>query len=153
MAVLNYTTTIAVEKTIGEIQKLLAEAGAARIAVDYFDGRPNGVTFALTTPHGTRLFTLPVNIDAMHALLHKEDSAGRLRSGSKAARTSREQAERVAWRVVKDWLAAQLTLVQTQMASLDQVMLPYLHVGEGRTLYAAYRESEHLALERAESGP
>lgn len=151
MSVLNYTTKIAAAKTIGEVQALLAKHGAARIAVDYTDGTPAGLTFGLVTAHGPRLFTLPVDVDAMHRLLVAEDNAGRLKSGgmARAERRSRAQAERVAWRVIKDWLAAQLALVQTEMASLDQVMLPYLHADDtGRTLYAAYRDRENvLALE------
>lgn len=146
MSVLNYTTKISSSKTIGEVQALLARHGASRIAVDYTDGQPSGLTFALVTPHGPRLFTLPVDVDAMHRLIVAEDQADRLKSGgmSKAMRRSREQAERVAWRVIKDWLAAQLALVATEMAALDQVMLPFLHVDDGRTLYGAYRERENL---------
>ena len=147
MAVLNYTTTIAATKTVGEMQAALASAGASRIAVDYDDGAPCALTFTLPTPHGDRYFTLPVNVKAMHALLVKQDRAGKLR-GTVATRSSLAQAERVAWRVMKDWLLAQLALVETQMADLDQVMLPYLQIDvDGRTLYSSYKEREALALE------
>lgn len=147
MAVLNYTTQIAATKTVGEMQTLLAQAGASRISVDYDDGAPSALSFMLVTPHGPRYFTLPVNVDAMHRLLEAEDKAGRIRSGAKATRSSRPQAERVAWRVMKDWLAAQLALVATEMVGLDQVMLPYLHVDDtGRTLYGAYKEREAVAM-------
>jgi hypothetical protein len=146
--VLNYTTGIQADKTIGEIQKILAEAGAARIAVDYEDGRPSGVTFGLTTVHGPRLFTLPVDVSAMQRLIQREWNAGKLRSKGKSVMLSREQAERVAWRIVKDWLAAQMALVAADQASIDQVMLPYVHVDHNKTLYAAYQEREQfLALE------
>lgn len=149
--VLNYSTSIAPDKTIGEIQKILAEAGAARIAVDYENGRPSGITFGLVTDHGPRLFTLPVNVPAMERLIAREWNAGKLRSKSRNVMLSREQAERVAWRVIKDWLAAQMALVAAEQASMDQVMLPYLRVDENRTLYAAYRERENfLALESAQ---
>lgn len=146
MTVLNYTTKIAAEKTIGEVQRLLSQHGAARVTVDYADGHAVGVSFALTTVHGPRLFTLPVDVDAMERLLAGMKPSGGI---SLAAFRSRQHAERVAWRVIKDWLAAQLTLVQSQMASIDQVMLPYLHTDQsGRTLYAAYRDQEQvLALE------
>ena len=144
MSVLNYTTKIAASKTIAEVQTLLAKHGASRIAVDYTDGQPSGLTFALVTPHGPRLFTLPVDVDAMQRLLGTMKPSGL----SLATFRSREHAERVAWRVIKDWLAAQLALVQTEMAAIDQVMLPYLHVDGDRTLYAAYRDRENvLALE------
>lgn len=154
MSVLNYTTQIAASKTIAEVQTLLAKHGANRIAVDYQNGQPSGLTFALTTPHGPRLFTLPVDVDAMHRLLVAESRAGRLKGGkSVTVMRSREQAERVAWRVIKDWLAAQLALVQTEMAAIDQVMLPYLRDGDsGRTLYAAWSDRENvLALEAGSS--
>lgn len=144
MSVLNYTTKIAASKTIAEVQTLLAKHGASRIAVDYLDGQPSGLTFALVTPHGPRLFTLPVDVDAMHRLLSAEHKAKRLGSLSTAVATSRDHAERVAWRVIKDWLAAQLALVQTEMAALDQVMLPYLHVDGERTMYAAYCDRENV---------
>ena len=51
-----------------------------------------------------------------------------------------EQAERVAWRILKDWLEAQLALVQTEMVSLDCVMLPYMQADDGRTVYELYVE-------------
>ena len=145
MATLNYTTSIAASKTVGEMQSLLARHGANRISVDYTDGQPAALSFLLVTPHGERAFTLPVNVDAMHRLLREQDRAGKLKSGAKAVRSSREQAERVAWRVMKDWLAAQLALVETEMAGLDQVMLPYLHVDGDRTLYASYKDREQAA--------
>lgn len=146
-APLNYTTSINVHKTVGEVQQLLAGHGAARIGIDYADGSPVGVAFSLTTVHGPRLFTLPVDVDAMQKLLVQKDRKGELRSGSKLTRTSREQAERVAWRIIKDWLAAQLAIVETEMVSIDQVMLPYLHVDEQTTLYDRYRERELHAIE------
>lgn len=147
MAVLNYTTQIAVTKTVGEMQHMLGQAGASRIAVDYEAGSPSALSFMLATPHGPRHFTLPVNVDAMHRLLVAEDKAGKIRSGARAARSSREQAERVAWRILKDWLAAQLALVATEMVGMDQVMLPYLQVeSSGLTLYEAYRNRESVAM-------
>lgn len=145
MATLNYTTSIASEKTIGEIQKMLAGHGASAIAVTYEDKQPTGLSFKLDTPHGPRAFTLPVDVSAVHRLLIEQVETreinrelGRMRSP--------EQAARVAWRVLKDWTAAQLAIIEAQMATIDQVMLPYLHVDGEHTLYEAYRESEQRAL-------
>lgn len=138
MPALNYTTTIAVDKTTGEIQSMLGKAGAKAVAVMYEDGRTTGVTFTIDTPAGLRAFSLPVDVDAMQRLLTKQ------RRSNKRVSDKREQAERVAWRVVKDWLAAQLALIDAQMATLDEVMLPYLVVGEDRTLRDDWRE--HRAL-------
>lgn len=139
-APVNYTTSISAPKTVGEMQEMLARHGAQRIAVDYENGCPSALSFALETPHGVQLFTLPVNIDAMHRLLALKDQRGELKSGVKATRSSREQAERVAWRIMKDWLGAQLALIESSMVDLTQVMLPYLRVDENRTLWQAYQD-------------
>jgi hypothetical protein len=147
-APLNYTTTIPVTQTVGECQAILAAAGAASVAVHYDDGQAAGLSFQLRTPHGSRNFTLPVNIDGVQRVLAKANSKGRLRSdGHRNARLEgREHAARVAWRVVKDWLEANLALIAAGMAAINEVMLPYLHVSDDKTLWQAYREREQAAL-------
>lgn len=145
-APVNYSTQISAAKTVGEMQAMLAEAGAQRIAVEYENGSPSALSFQLETVHGIRIFTLPVNIDAMHQLLIQKERRGQLKTGLKSVRSSREQAERVAWRIMKDWLAAQLALIDSAMVDITQVMLPYLRVSEDRTLYDAYQERELLEL-------
>jgi hypothetical protein len=57
-----------------------------------------------------------------------------------------EHAERVAWRIVKDWLEAQLAIIKTEMVTLDQVMLPYMRGDNGATIYEIYRDQQ-LAIE------
>ncbi|OYO21953.1 hypothetical protein CGZ93_08435 [Enemella dayhoffiae] len=151
-APVNYTTTVEVHKTVGEVQALLADHGADRVGIEYRDSQPVGVSFTLRLPAGTRAFMLPVDVEAMHRLLQSKDSSGELRSGTKANRASREQAARVSWRVVKDWLPAQLTLVDSTMVTVEQVFLPYLQLDDGRTLFEVYSTSE-LALEPGPDGP
>ena len=51
-----------------------------------------------------------------------------------------EQGQRVAWRIVKDWLEAQLAIIDPEMVTLDQVMLPYMRSADGSTFYDAYLE-------------
>lgn len=142
MPTLNYTTTVDVGKTVAEMQVMLGQHGADAIMIRFANRRPSAISFSMTGPHGERAFTLPVDVDAMHKSLLAQRRAGKV----PPRYTEREQAERVAWRVVKDWLAAQLALVAAEMASLDQVMLPYLHVDGEVTLYEAYRERELRAL-------
>lgn len=138
MPLLNYTTSVPVSRTIGQIQGLLVEAGARSVMTSYDDiGRPAGIAFAVQTLHGTRSFTLPVNADRVEAVLKRERVAARY--------STPEQAERVAWRIVKDWLEAQLAIIRTEMVTLDQVMLPYMQGIEGKTVYELYRDQQ-LAL-------
>jgi molybdopterin-guanine dinucleotide biosynthesis protein A len=139
MPTLNYTTTVPVSRTLSEIQAMLVKHGADAVVSRYSAGEIVGLSFTLPTPHGQRAFTLPVDVPAVHRVLVKQ--LGSDRKGS-----SEEQAARVAWRVLKDWLAAQLAIIEAQMATLDQVMLPYLHVDGELTMYEAFRENEHRAL-------
>jgi hypothetical protein len=136
---LNYTTTIAAEKTAAEIGTILAKGGAASVSTMFDAGKPVGIGFSLRTPHGDRHFELPVNVEGVQRALKAD------RRTSQRQR-ERDQAERTAWRVTKDWIAAQVALVEAQMASLDEVMLPYLLAGDGRTLYAVYAANEQKAL-------
>lgn len=151
---LNYTTKIPAAQTVGECQATLAKAGASSVAVHYEGGEATGLSFRLATPHGDRNFTLPVDVAAMHAVLIKAKRDGLFASiHAKAdAFTSKDHAANVAWRVVKDWLEANLALIAAQMATLDEVMLPYIHVDESRTLWQAYRERENALALEASSG-
>lgn len=142
MPTLNYTSSVAATKTAGEIQAMLAEHGAAAVMIRYTDRRPAAVSFTLAGPGGDRAFTLPVDVAAMEKALRAQHRSGKVATRYATA----EQAERTAWRVVKDWLAAQLALTAAGMAQLDQVMLPYLHVSGETTLYQAYLENGQRML-------
>ena len=56
-----------------------------------------------------------------------------------------EQAERIAWRNVKDWIAAQVALVETEQATMDELFFPKLVDQNERTLYEAF-QAGHLML-------
>ncbi len=140
MPILNYTTTISVDKTLAEIQHILAANGAKSIQVDYDAGLPMAVAFFADTPLGERAFVLPANVDGVWKTLIAQQKRGRV----PARFATKEQASRVAWRIIKDWIAAQMAIIQAGMVTLDQVMLPYMQVGS-QSLYDAVRNSQ-LAL-------
>lgn len=135
---LNYTTTIAADRTVGEMSKILARAGATGIYTEWDGGQPIGIAFELPTPRGVRAFQLPVDHKAAHAALQRCVRAGEV----PPRYANLEQARKVAWRIVREWLLVQLALVQADMATLDQVMLPYLRVSPTTTLYDAYRAGD-----------
>jgi hypothetical protein len=145
MGTLNYSTTVDSSKTAGEMSALLSKHGASRVTVTFEEERHVGLEFTLVTPHGDREFALPINVDAVNQLLERQYRTRKIQRRY----ASYEQAERTAWRVAKVWLEAQLALIEAAMASLDEVMLPYLLYDEDsqrKTLYARYREAEESAL-------
>jgi hypothetical protein len=132
MALLNYTTEIAPEKTVAEIQKKLAQAGASQVLHGYdAHGNLSELSFRIKTQLGELSFRLPANIEAVEAILTRQFKSGRSRF------TTREHATKVAWRILKDWVEAQLALLQTGMVTLEQVFLPYVQSANGETLYEA----------------
>ena len=140
---LNYTTKVPASRTMSEVSNLLVANGVNAIATTYEATEVTGLRFQFQG----QTFDLPVNVDAMHRCLLAADQAGALKGTrpDRARWTRREHAERVAWRVIKDWLEAQIALVNAEQATLDEVMLPYLITGSGRALREDYRD--RLALE------
>ena len=136
MALLNYTTEVSVDKTVGEISAMLAKAGAHSIKTDYERGEPTGISFLLKTPYGVLAFALPAKIEAVYAVMHEQANAGEMR----ASLVTKSQAGRVGWRIIKDWVQAQLALIETDMVTLDQVMFPYMLDSSERPIYQVWKE-------------
>jgi hypothetical protein len=147
---LNYTTKIPARRTAGECLDLLAEAGALAVAVEYEDREPAGLIFTLNTPAaGRQHFTMPVDVAGMAAVLAKMLAAGppHVSRAELNRMAGTGHARNVAWRVVRDWLAAQLAIIAAGMATLDQVMLPYMQVRGGGTLYELVAARGPAAIE------
>lgn len=136
MAIKNYTSSVSVFSSLAEIQAALAGHGARQIMVDYDDkGRPVGVTFSIDTPVGRRGFVLTANIDGVLRVFRQQK-----------LKEDRDQAERTGWRNLRDWVLAQMAIVEAGMADVDEVFLPYLSDERGNTLYRVY-QSGRLRLE------
>lgn len=138
---LNYTTKIPAAKTISEMQQMLASAGASSVSIHFAEGIANGLTFEAPTKYGPRTFTMIVDTTSVQKVLQKQRNSGGITT---ATLHSQAQAERVAWRVARSWLEAQLAMIQIGLASIDQIMLPYLHVAPEKTLYAAYQDQQDV---------
>lgn len=128
MAIKNYTSSVDVNVSLGEIQGALAGHGARQIMVEYDSGgAPTGVTFAIDTPVGRRGYMLPANIDGVLEVFRRQK-----------VKADRKQAERTGWRNLRDWVLAQMAIIESGMACADEVFLPYMTDGRGNTLYGLY---------------
>lgn len=138
MPIKNYTTKVDPFVSLGEIQGCLSSHGARKIMIDYDDaGEPSALTFGIEVPgRGAAGFRLPVNI------------AGILAAASRQKiKVDRKQAMRIAWRNIKDWVTAQMAIIEAEQATIDEVFLPYMCRGDGVTLYQAYQNGELLLTE------
>lgn len=135
MAILNYTTSISTEKTAAEIQKKLAMAKAQAVLCEYDD---NGVmcamSFRLNTPHGMISFKLPSKTQGVYKALQRDAKV------PKRLKTN-EQAARVSWRIVKDWVEAQLAMVEADQADMVELFLPHAQNLNGQTVYQSLEQS------------
>ena len=132
MPLLNYTTKVDVYTTLGAIQGQLVKHGAKKIMQDYDDdGRISSLSFLIATPAGMRGIRLPANVDAVHKVLTRQK-----------VKCDREQAERVAWRIVKDWVEAQMAILESEIVQMDEIFLPYMVNNAGQTVFEAYRSNQ-----------
>jgi hypothetical protein len=137
MPLLNYTTTIGVHKTLGEIHEILAVHGAKKVMYDYDDaGHIQALCFAVATPDGDRGIKLPANVPAIFEVLKQQKKAGKIKTNPDYA-----QAERVAWRIVKDWVESQMAILESQMVQFEEIFLPYMVNSNGITFFQAYQQN------------
>jgi hypothetical protein len=143
-AILNYTTSIDAGKTAGECIGLLAQHGAGHIGIDY-DGerQPCGLSFEIGTPWGPRSYHMPVNIAGTQKALEQAYA----KRSIDLRFTYSDHARRVAWRVMKDWLEAQLALIEAGLAELTEIMLPWMQTSPELTMYGQWRQANQKALE------
>ena len=129
MAILNYTTSIATEKTAAEIQKKLSIAGAQAVLIEYNE---DALICAMSFRINNLYFRLPINIEGVYTSLTRDANVPkRLKTYAQAAK--------VAWRIIKDWIEAQIALIEAGQAELEQVFLPYAQDQSGKTLYEAIK--------------
>ncbi len=131
MALLNYSTTVPVDRTAAQIQKILSMHGATLVQATY-DGAGNitGLGFNVDTAHGNLPFDVPINTAKIKVVLERQYKARKV----PASALREGQPERIAWRIIKDWIEGQMALLETDMVQLEQIFLPYL-VRDGTTLY------------------
>ncbi len=148
MPLLNYTTQIEAIKTVGEIQGILAGHGAKSILIDYGpDGTVEALAFRVLTPQGDIAIRLPIDPEAVLKVLTQQNRLGKV----PRRYISKAQAVRVAWRIVKDWVEAQMAILETEMVRMEQIFLPYVITDSGKTLYEAMLD-RHFQLGPGEGG-
>ena len=136
--ILNYTTKIAATKTIAEIVGILSKKGGRRVVTDYAaDGTPTGISWEVESEDFGRLaYGLPVKVDAVFQKL-SADGVMRTDSGAR-----HKQAERTSWRIIKDWVEAQMACLESGQVRFEEVFLPYMLNAHEETLYAQIAASK-----------
>lgn len=123
---------------MGEIQGMLRKVKVRKTYTTYGDsGEPSGLAFEVDTAWGRRSYLLPADVDNVRRVLIRQIGPNR---------ATPEQAARVAWRLVKDWVAVQIAFIESGAAVFEQIMLPYMQDENGRTVYEMAADRYQPAL-------
>lgn len=138
MPILNYTTEVDVMKTMGAIQGLLVSKGARSIQIDYGpSGEPEALLFAMLINKVSVSFRLPAYWQGVLQVMKTDKKIpSRLKTN--------EQAKRVAWRMVKDWVEAQIAFIESGQVKAEQVFMPYALDQQGVTMFQRFEEQLKL---------
>jgi hypothetical protein len=144
MPIKNFTTVIPARRSVSEIQELLSNHGALSIAVRNERRVPVEITFVLPTNDGEQEFVVPADIEGVLRSIRRD-------AGSRGVPLSwvgdRVRATDIAWRIVKDWIAATCAILEAGLAEPQQAFLAYATALSGRSVYEELRgRSSVLAL-------
>jgi len=121
----NFSTTISVEKTLSEIERMLAKYGATKIMKEFDDeGNVKLLAFMIISSKGELPIKLPIQVHKIMEIFKNQVNEKKL---PKKYLRNKEQAYKVGWRIIKDWLDAQLSLLAIEMVKIEEIFLPYIY--------------------------
>ena len=143
----NYASSASEDAIFGAIRATLGAHGARRVIFEYDGtGRAASIEFMVMLGDMPYTFKLPARFKAAEPLV-----AEARRSAGKAASPGerlRDQAYRSVWATLRDWIDAQMTLIDIGATRMEEVFLPYLVVAPGKTLFEEFAEQRALPLPR-----
>jgi hypothetical protein len=136
----NYTSTVPADRSISYIEKTLAQHGASMIVKMYGDdGEVTAIAFEIECQGKKLAFRLPSQIEACARTL--EANLPR-RARPETVRRVAEQAARTAWKILADWVDAQMAMIDLAQVEMLEVFLPYAYDAVRRQTYFE-RVKEH----------
>lgn len=125
----NYASTSALPNIFSAIKKTLSTHGAGQIIEDYKDGRIVAISFVVNTKKGPMGVRLPARFEKVSAIFDQQ-----------GYRYKEDQPYRTAWATIRDWVDAQMALIDWEMVKVEEVFLPYAVGQDGRTLFEKFEE-------------
>lgn len=155
----NYTSDVPVSESIRRIEQVLLQCGVTGIMKEYSASQKiTAITFRIEDEDRPRMIRLPAKekeaVDVLFLSYADGETItedGQQIKGYSRKRLQRkdfvEQGERTAWRIVKDWVEVQMSMIQLNQADIGEVFLAYEWDGK-RTYYQALKESNYAGLLR-----
>lgn len=140
MAILNYTTQIDVYKTVAEIERILSEHGVMSIMKQYEGGQVVSLSFLIDDGEKKIPVRMPIRVDECLKVMQKQKKE----HPKMQIKATKEQASKVAWRIMKDWIEVQMALLEINMVRFEEIFLPYIETTDGKTIYEKLEERKFL---------
>lgn len=136
---INTTTKVSSLRSIGEIHSILIAAGVSTISNEMRSKEVVGLYFCIEFRGALMNFRLPCNYMGVLAAMKKDPKVPR-------RLCTETQARAVGWRILREWVRAQLAIVEAEQASLIEVFMPYAVCLDGRTLFQHLEGNPQLML-------
>ncbi len=139
----NYASEASLESIFAAIRTTLATHKAKRIMFDYDEaGRATAIEFVVELGRTPYTFRLPARFEAAKPLVKKaREDAGAWRISEEKLD---EQAYRAVWATIRDWVSAQMALIDIGASRMEEVFMPYLIVEPGVTMFERFAEQRQL---------
>ena len=123
-----------------DIQKTLREHQARSVTLEYDgDKRIEAISFVLAIGTQSFSFKLPARYKNVESIFERK-------RGRRLNDAEKDQAYKTAWANIRDWLAAQMALIETEMVDVGEIFLPYLLNNQGETYYEQFLYTPHNDL-------
>ena len=138
----NRTSSVAPEKSINQIEKTLIGMGARNIAKEYDGfGKVDSITFSISHPTmggGVIPFKLPAKRGPLKKIFMQQYR----RPTRLQEKSAEEQADRTAWKNIKEWVELQATMIKLEQVEFMEVFMPYVYVlDKGQTFYETLKDN------------
>lgn len=121
----NYESRSPLPNIFAAIEKTLSGHGAKQIIRDYNDqGQITSISFVINTTKGTLGIRLPARFERVKQIFNEQ-----------GIRYKEDQPYRTAWATLRDWVDAQMALIDWEMVKPEEVFLPYAIHPDGRTYF------------------
>lgn len=141
----NYTSQVPVSRSVLYIEEMLVKNGARNILKEYDPaGRIDGICFLIPMNGRDVPFRLPAQIANCERVLMSTLSR---RARPETRKEIPKQAERTAWKILSDWVEAQMAMIELAQVEVMEVFMPYLYdPGTRQTFYQANRADNFQKL-------
>lgn len=142
----NYTSSVAADKSVLDIERILIALGARNISKEYDGfGKVDAISFSIPSPHGEGVipFKLPAKREPIKKLFLQQYR----RPSSAQIEIATQQADRTAWKNVKEWVDLQATMIKLEQVEFLEVFMPYIYsMRQGKTAFELMKDTNYKAL-------